>query len=96
MINSVVELDSREHRAAKDKIQEYSERLRRAFERALARAKERGEVRSSASVGELSGFLLNQAFGLGVYAKLHSDQESLRSRVATALSVLEPRGNGAP
>jgi TetR/AcrR family transcriptional repressor of nem operon len=95
MINSVVELDSQEHRAAKDKIQEYSERLRSAFERSLERAKARGEVRSSSSVGELSGFLLNQAFGLGVHAKLPSDQEALRSRVATALSVLEPRGNGA-
>ena len=94
MINSAVELDSRQHQAALRKIQEYSDRVRRAFERALGIARERGELLDGDSTEDLSGFLLNQAFGLGVHAKVHPDRDALRTRVGLALTLLEPNGNG--
>jgi len=91
MINSAVELGFEHNNDACEKIRGYGERVRQALERAVAMAKERGEILSSRSPEELSGFLLNHAFGMGVLAKVQPDHDALRSRVDLALSLLEPQ-----
>ena len=87
MSNSMVELGLHDRRVEK-KLAAHFDRYWRAFRRALANAKRKGEIRRNLDTAATAHFLAVSVQGFTVYSKLCPDRRLLRSYVRTLLAGL--------
>lgn len=87
LANSAVELAPHDPDVAA-RISDYIRRTEDAFEGALERAKDRGEIRSESDPRALARFLVNTLHGLRVLARAGADRETLEDTVRVALGAL--------
>jgi TetR/AcrR family transcriptional repressor of nem operon len=87
MTNSAVERAPQDAPSAR-RIRDHLERVERAFRGALARARERGEIRRDTDVDDLARYLTGSAQGLGVMARAGSPMASLEGVVRGVLATL--------
>lgn len=88
MTNSAVERAPRDASSAR-RIRAHLERVEGAFRGALARARERGEIRRDTDVDDLACYLTGSAQGLGVMARAGSSTASLEGVVHGVLGTLD-------
>ena len=88
MANSAVEVASHDREAAA-RVQVYLAGSDEAFHRALARAREKGEIRPSASLRDAARFLTSSALGLTVRIKVGSGRKELEGIVRTIFAALK-------
>ena len=93
--NSAVELSGR-NPGASTKIGTSLAQLERAFLRALARARDAGEIDATRDPRAVARFLTSSAQGLSVIAKVAPERAVLEDIVAVILSVLERGRPTAP
>ena len=87
LANSAVELAPHDPEVAA-RISDYIRRTEDAFEGALARARDRGEIHSDSDPRALARFLVNTLHGLRVLARAGADRETLEDTVRVALQAL--------
>jgi TetR/AcrR family transcriptional regulator, transcriptional repressor for nem operon len=87
LANSAVELAPHDPEVA-GRISRYVSRTEDAFEDALTRAREAGEISADSDPKALARFLVNTLHGLRVLARAGSDRELLDDAVSVALGVL--------
>lgn len=87
LANSAVELAPHDPEVAA-RISGYIQRTEAAFEDALARAREDGEISADSDPKALARFLVNTLHGLRVLARAGADCETLKDIVYVALDVL--------
>lgn len=87
LANSAVELAPHDPEVA-DRISGYVLRTEDAFERALARAREDGEMPDESDPKALARFLVNTLHGMRVLARAGADRETLEDTVHIALGAL--------
>jgi len=87
LANSAVELAPHDPEVAA-RISDYIRRTEDAFEGALVRARDRGEMPSDSDPRALARFLVNTLHGLRVLARAGADRETLEDTVGVALGAL--------
>ena len=87
LANSAVELAPHDPDVAA-RISSYIRRTEDAFQGALERARDRGEIRSEADPRALARFLVNTLHGLRVLARAGADRETLEDTVHVTLGAL--------
>ena len=87
LANSAVELAPYDAEVA-SRISRYIGRTEDAFEGALIRAREDGEIPAGSDPKALARFLVNTLHGLRVLARAGSDRETLEDTVGVALGAL--------
>jgi TetR/AcrR family transcriptional regulator, transcriptional repressor for nem operon len=87
LANSAVELAPHDPDVAA-RISSYIRRTEEAFQGALERARDRGEIRSEADPRALARFLVNTLHGLRVLARAGADRETLEDTVHVTLGAL--------
>ena len=87
LANSAVELAPHDPDVAA-RISRYIGRTEDAFEKALARARERGEIRADSDPRALARFLVNTLHGMRVLARAGADREALEDTLRVALQAL--------
>jgi TetR/AcrR family transcriptional repressor of nem operon len=87
LANSAVELAPHDPEVAA-RISGYIRRTEDAFQGALERAGDRGEIRSDSDPRALARFLVNTLHGLRVLARAGTDRETLEDTVRVALGTL--------
>lgn len=87
LANSAVELAPHDPDVAA-RISNYIRRTEDAFEGALVRARDRGEICSDSDPRALSRFLVNTLHGMRVLARAGADRETLEDTVRVALQAL--------
>jgi TetR/AcrR family transcriptional regulator, transcriptional repressor for nem operon len=87
LANSAVELAPHDPEVA-GRISRYVQRTEEAFESALIRAREAGEIPPDSDPKALARFLVNTLHGLRVLARAGSDRETLEDTVHVALRAL--------
>jgi TetR/AcrR family transcriptional repressor of nem operon len=87
LANSAVELAPHDPEVAA-RISDYIRRTEDAFQGALERARDRGEIRPDSDPRALARFLVNTLHGLRVLARVGSDRETLEDTVRVALEAL--------
>jgi TetR/AcrR family transcriptional regulator, transcriptional repressor for nem operon len=87
LANSAVELAPHDPDVAA-RISDYIRRTGDAFEDALVRARDRGEIPSESDPRALARFLVNTLHGLRVLARAGADRETLEDTVRVALGAL--------
>ena len=87
LANSAVELAPYDAEVAR-RISRYIGRTEDAFEGALIRAREDGEIPAGSDPKALARFLVNTLHGLRVLARAGSDRETLEDTVGAALGAL--------
>jgi TetR/AcrR family transcriptional regulator, transcriptional repressor for nem operon len=87
LANSAVELAPHDPEVA-GRISRYVHRTEEAFEDALVRAREAGEIPADSDPKALARFLVNTLHGLRVLARAGSDRETLEDTVHVALRAL--------
>jgi TetR/AcrR family transcriptional repressor of nem operon len=70
------------------RVQRYLERLRRAFSRALKRAKQTGEVAESTDIAQVAEFLVGSVLGLTTYARSPAPREDVKAYIRGILAML--------
>jgi len=91
LANSAVELAPHDPDVAA-RISDYIRRTEDAFEGALVRARDRGEMPSDSDPRALARFLVNTLHGLRVLARAGADRETLEDTVGVALGALRLGG----
>lgn len=86
--NTIAEVASH-NEVVLSKIQNYLERLRRAFTRALKRAKQNGEVAENIDIAQVSEFLVGSVLGLTTYARSPAPREDVKTYVRGILMMLK-------
>jgi TetR/AcrR family transcriptional regulator, transcriptional repressor for nem operon len=71
------------------RVQQYLERLRRAFARALKRAKQNGEVAESTDLAQMTEFLVGSVLGLTTYARSPVPREDVKAYIRGILVMLK-------
>ena len=93
IFNTCVELSPHDNNIAK-KVETGIKHLRRAFIRALKRAKDQDLIGADADLPALAEFLTSQVGGLAIMAKRGASRKSMQAVANTALKVLEqPRAD---
>jgi TetR/AcrR family transcriptional regulator, transcriptional repressor for nem operon len=87
LANSAVELAPHDPEVA-GRISRYVHRTEAAFEDALVRARENGEIPADSDPKALARFLVNTLHGMRVLARAGADRETLEDTVHVALGVL--------
>jgi TetR/AcrR family transcriptional repressor of nem operon len=87
LANSAVELAPHDPDVAA-RISRYIGRTEDAFEKALARARDRGEIRADSDPRALARFLVNTLHGMRVLARAGADREALEDTLRVALRAL--------
>jgi TetR/AcrR family transcriptional repressor of nem operon len=87
LANSAVELAPHDSEVAA-RISDYIRRTEDAFEGALVRARDRGEMPSDSDPRALARFLVNTLHGLRVLARAGTERETLEDTVGVALGAL--------
>ena len=87
LANSAVELAPHDPDVAA-RISSYIRRTEDAFQGALERARDRGEMHSDSDPRALARFLVNTLHGLRVLARAGTDRETLEDTVRVALGTL--------
>lgn len=87
LANSAVELAPHDQEVA-DRISGYVLRTEAAFEGALARARENGELSANSDPKALARFLVNTLHGMRVLARAGADRETLEDIVQVTLGAL--------
>jgi TetR/AcrR family transcriptional repressor of nem operon len=87
LANSAVELAPHDPEVAA-RISDYIRRTEDAFEGALVRARDRGEMPSDSDPRALARFLVNTLHGLRVLARAGTERETLEDTVGVALGAL--------
>lgn len=87
LANSAVELAPHDPEVA-EKISRYVLRTEDAFERALVRARDAGEIAGDSDPKALARFLVNTLHGMRVLARAGADRETLEDTVHVALGAL--------
>lgn len=95
LANSAVELAPHDPDVAA-RISDYIRRTEDAFEGALLRARDRGEIHSDSDPRALARFLVNTLHGLRVLARAGADRETLEDTVRVALGTLSCGGRFVP
>ena len=91
LANSAVELAPHDPEVAA-RISRYVRRTEEAFEGALVRAREAGEIPADGDAKALARFLVNNLHGLRVLARAGSDRRTLEDAARVALEALRRRG----
>jgi TetR/AcrR family transcriptional repressor of nem operon len=87
LANSAVELSPHDPEVAA-RISGYVHRTEAAFEKALARARENGEISGERDPKALARFLVNTLHGMRVLARAGADSETLEDTVHVAMGAL--------
>ncbi len=88
MCNTAIEIASHDAVVA-FKVQQYFDRFRQGFARALSRAKQNGEITNSANIQQLAEFLVGSVLGLTVYARSPAPKEDVQSYVQGIIAILD-------
>jgi TetR/AcrR family transcriptional regulator, transcriptional repressor for nem operon len=71
------------------RVQQYLERLRQAFLRALKGAKQNGEIAESTNVTQMTEFLVGSVLGLTTYARSPAPRDDVKAYVRGVLVMLK-------
>jgi TetR/AcrR family transcriptional regulator, transcriptional repressor for nem operon len=88
IINTAVEVESHE-KSVSSIVQQYFDRLRRGFNRALKSAKQNGEIAVSTDIAQVTEFLVGSVLGLTTYARLPVPRKDVQAFVRGVLATLE-------
>jgi TetR/AcrR family transcriptional repressor of nem operon len=86
--NTAVEVASHDEITV-SRVQQYLERLRRAFMRALKRAKQNGEVAENTDIAQIGEFLVGSVLGLTTYARSPASREDVKAYIKRILAMLK-------
>jgi TetR/AcrR family transcriptional regulator, transcriptional repressor for nem operon len=85
--NTAVEVASHDEIVV-SRVHQYLERLRRAFGRALKRAKQNGEVAENTDIAQIGEFLVGSVLGLTTYARSPAPREDVKAYIRGILVML--------
>jgi TetR/AcrR family transcriptional regulator, transcriptional repressor for nem operon len=88
IINTAVEVESHDEAVASI-VQQYFNRLRRGFERALKSAKQNGEIAASSDISQVTDFLIGSVLGLTTYARLPVPRKDVQTFIRGVLATLD-------
>jgi TetR/AcrR family transcriptional regulator, transcriptional repressor for nem operon len=88
IINTAVEVKSHDE-SVEFIVQQYFDRLRQGFDRALRNAKQNGEIAVSTNISQVTEFLVGSVLGLTTYARLPVPRKDVQSFVRGVLATLE-------
>jgi TetR/AcrR family transcriptional regulator, transcriptional repressor for nem operon len=88
IINTAVEVESHDE-AVVSIVQQYFDRLRRGFERALKNAKQNDEIATSTNISQVAEFLIGSVLGLTTYARLPVPRKDVQTFIRGVLATLE-------
>jgi TetR/AcrR family transcriptional regulator, transcriptional repressor for nem operon len=88
IINTAVEVESHDEAVASI-VQQYFDRLRRGFDRALRSAKQNGEIAASTDISQVTEFLVGSVLGLTIYARLPVPRKDVQAFIRGVLTTLE-------
>jgi TetR/AcrR family transcriptional regulator, transcriptional repressor for nem operon len=88
IINTAVEVESHDE-AIEPIVQQYFDRLRRGFDRALRSAMKNGEIAASTDISQVVEFLVGSVLGLTTYARLPIPRKDVQTFVRGVLATLE-------
>lgn len=71
------------------RVQQYLERLRRAFARALKSAQRNGELAESTDIVQITEFLTGSVLGVSTYARSPASREDVKRYVSGILAMLK-------
>jgi TetR/AcrR family transcriptional regulator, transcriptional repressor for nem operon len=88
IINTAVEVESHDE-SVESIVQQYFDRLRQGFDRALRNAKQNGEIAVSTDIYQVTEFLVGSVLGLTTYARLPVPRKDVQAFVRGVLATLE-------
>jgi TetR/AcrR family transcriptional regulator, transcriptional repressor for nem operon len=88
IINTAVEVESHDESVASI-VQQYFDRLRQGFDRALRNAKQNSEIAVSTDISQVTEFLVGSVLGLTTYARLPVPRKDVQAFVRGVLATLE-------
>ncbi|MBE9049652.1 TetR/AcrR family transcriptional regulator [Nostocales cyanobacterium LEGE 11386] len=88
MCNTAVEVASHDETVV-SMVQQYFERLRRGFARALNRARQNGEIAENTDIPQVTEFLVGSVLGLTTYARSPAPRKDVQTYVRGILTMLE-------
>ncbi len=88
IINTAVEVESHDE-AVVSIVQQYFDRLRRGFKRALKNAKQNDEIAASTDISQVTEFLVGSVLGLTTYARLRVPRQDVQTFIRGVLTTLE-------
>ncbi|YAF94572.1 MAG: TetR/AcrR family transcriptional regulator [Nodularia sp. CChRGM 3473] len=86
--NTAVEVPSHD-KTVVSKVQQYFERLRRSFARALNRARQNGEIAENTDIPQVTEFLVGSVLGLTTYARSPAPRKNVQAYVRGIIKMLE-------
>jgi TetR/AcrR family transcriptional regulator, transcriptional repressor for nem operon len=88
IINTAVEAEFHDEAVASI-VQQYFDRLRQGFERALKNAKQNGEIAVSTDIVQVTEFLVGSVLGVVTYARSPVPRKDVQTYVRGVLAMLE-------
>ncbi len=86
--NAAVEVASHDEKVASI-IQQYFDRLRRGFVRALKKAKQDGEIAKSTDISQVTEFLIGSVLGIVAYSRSPASRKDVQTYVRSILATLK-------
>jgi len=86
--NTAVEVASHDETVV-SKVQQYFDRLRWGFARALRTARQNGEIAESTDIAQVTEFLVGSVLGLTTYARSPAPRKDVQTYVRGILAMLE-------
>jgi TetR/AcrR family transcriptional regulator, transcriptional repressor for nem operon len=86
--NTAVEVASHDETVASI-VQQYFDRLRRGFVRALRKARQDGEIANSTDISQVTEFLIGSVLGIVTYARSPAPRKDVQTYVRGILAILK-------